>query len=284
MISFPQVFGTSRFVGQAPKESRFFEQPIHLAENPNVEYLTTTMDCERGARLLLNFKTIATEEFQKTHVEIPPLRKNLPKIASLIPSPWDGSDGTEEEAPSHMKRLRTVSVSFDEPPMSPLPASPTHSFDTGSVTSTIGSPRYERSLAEVTPEVRKRVIDLPENLKQVEAILDRPAPSKLVGTAVKGPVKAVLQRKFSWKNFPALEAYLVKHREEYLQFSSELNYTAEQKRYNNQLTQGLLDLAEEEGYLFEDFTFAAIRDRIRCYYKSYVQATKKKKKRKRGSF
>lgn len=53
---------------------------------------------------------------------------------------------------------------------------------------------------------------------------------------------------------------------------------------SNELTQGLLDLAKEEGYLFEDFTFAAIRDRIRCYYKSYVQATKKKKKRKRGGF
>jgi len=94
-------------------------------------------------------------------------------------------------------------------------------------------------------------------------------------------VRAVLRKKFSWKSFPELEAYLIEHRPRYLQYSSQLNYTAEQKRYNNSLTQGLLDLAAENGYLFEGFTFAAVRDRIRCYYKSYVQAVKKKKRKKR---
>jgi hypothetical protein len=90
-------------------------------------------------------------------------------------------------------------------------------------------------------------------------------------------VRDVLRKKFSWKSFPELERYLIDHRSQYLQYSNQLNYTAEQKRYNNRLTQGLLDLAAVEGYLFEDFTFAAVRDRIRCYYKSYVQANKKKK-------
>ena len=80
-------------------------------------------------------------------------------------------------------------------------------------------------------------------------------------------------------NYPELEKYLVDHRAEYLQYSSCFNYTSEQKRYNNDLTQGLLDLAADEGYVFEEFTFAAVRDRIRCYYKSCVQASKKKRKR-----
>ena len=103
--------------------------------------------------------------------------------------------------------------------------------------------------------------------------------SKLVGTTVNDstPVRDILCRKFSWKSFPELEQYLIKHRAEYFECSNQLNYTAEQKRYNNCLTQGLLDLAAEEGYVFQGFTFAAIRDRIRCYYKSYVQAAKKKK-------
>jgi hypothetical protein len=90
-------------------------------------------------------------------------------------------------------------------------------------------------------------------------------------------IRNILKKKFSWKSFPELEKYLIDHRVQYLQYSNQLNYTAEQKRYNNWLTQGLLDLAAEEGYIFEDFTFAAVRDRIRCYYKSYVQAAKKKK-------
>ena len=110
----------------------------------------------------------------------------------------------------------------------------------------------------------------------------KPPSSKLVGLTCEGPVKDVLKRKFSWKNYPALEAYLVDHRGQYLEYSSNLNYTSEQKQYNNRLTQGLLDLAASEGFVFEDFTFAAIRDRIRCYYKSFVQAIKKKKRKKRG--
>lgn len=250
--------------------------------------LTSSMDCERGARLLLDFKSIAADELQHTKIDVPRIPKTVPRISALIPLQWEDSSGSEDKEEDYltpMKRLRTVSVSFDEPPSSPLRTSPTYSYDDSeSTTSSPGSLTFHRGVVEVTPDTRRTVIELPDTLKQVETLIGRPSPSKLVGTEVKGPVKAVLQRKFSWKNYPALEAYLVKHREEYLQYSSALNYTAEQKRYNNTLTQGLLDLAEEEGYLFEDFTFAAIRDRIRCYYKSYVQATKKKKKRKRGSF
>jgi hypothetical protein len=106
-------------------------------------------------------------------------------------------------------------------------------------------------------------------------------PHSLVGKTVQGEVKGILRRKFSWRSFPELERYLIDHRQQYLQYSSQLNYTTEQKRYNNHLTQGLLDLAKREGYLFEDFSFAAVRDRIRCYYKSYVQAVKKKEKKTR---
>lgn len=102
-----------------------------------------------------------------------------------------------------------------------------------------------------------------------------------VGTDMKSPLRGVLRKKYAWREFPELEGYLIEHRDQYLSFSSQLNYTAEQKRYNNQLTQGLLDLASEQGYLFEGFTFAMIRDRIRCYYKSYVQAVKKKKRKKK---
>lgn len=105
-------------------------------------------------------------------------------------------------------------------------------------------------------------------------------PNKFVGESLPLGVTArdVLRKKFSWKSFPELEAYLVDHRPKYLECSNALNYTKAQKHYNNQLTQGLLDLAADEGYLFEGFTFAAVRDRIRCFYKSFVQATKKKKR------
>jgi len=40
----------------------------------------------------------------------------------------------------------------------------------------------------------------------------------------------------------------------------------------------LLELATEHGYLFDEgeFNFVTVRDRIRCYYKSYVQSAKKR--------
>lgn len=89
--------------------------------------------------------------------------------------------------------------------------------------------------------------------------------------------KTVLRKKFSWKHYPELERFLIANRDEYLKHSS-MNYTAEQKQYNNWLTERLLEVAAESHYAFdpEDFNFVAIRDRIRCYYKSYVQTARKR--------
>jgi hypothetical protein len=75
-----------------------------------------------------------------------------------------------------------------------------------------------------------------------------------------------------------LEEYLLANQEEYFDYSSR-NYTAEQRKYNNGLTRGLLDVAAAEGYTFEEFTFSMVRDRIRCYYKSHSQSAKKKRRR-----
>lgn len=74
-----------------------------------------------------------------------------------------------------------------------------------------------------------------------------------------------------------LERFLIENREEYLEHSSR-NYTVAQKQYNNMLTERLLDVAEKAGYAFDqdEFNFVSIRDRIRCYYKSYVQTVRKR--------
>lgn len=89
--------------------------------------------------------------------------------------------------------------------------------------------------------------------------------------------KTILRKKFSWKHYPELERFLIANRDEYLRHSS-MNYTAEQKQYNNWLTEQLLAVAAEHHYVFdqEEFNFVAIRDRIRCYYKSYVQTARKR--------
>ena len=89
--------------------------------------------------------------------------------------------------------------------------------------------------------------------------------------------KTILRKKFTWKNYPELESFLIVNREEYLRHSA-LNYTMQQKQYNNRLTERLLELASDTGYVFDqdDFSFSTVRDRIRCYFKSYVQSRKKR--------
>jgi hypothetical protein len=92
-----------------------------------------------------------------------------------------------------------------------------------------------------------------------------------------GVKKTILRRKCAWKNYPELEKFLIENREEYLMHSAK-NYTIEQKQYNNRLTEKLLEVAAKHNYIFDpnDFNFVAVRDRIRCYYKSYVQSNKKR--------
>jgi hypothetical protein len=79
------------------------------------------------------------------------------------------------------------------------------------------------------------------------------------------------------RNSLQLERFLIANRDEYLKHS-QMNYTAEQKQYNNWLTEHLLEVAAQHSYMFDpdDFNFVSIRDRIRCYYKSYVQTARKR--------
>lgn len=75
-----------------------------------------------------------------------------------------------------------------------------------------------------------------------------------------------------------LEEYLIDRREEYL-LHSRLNYSIQQKKFNNKLTRELLQLATHHGYVFDGFSFVMLRDKIRCYYKSYLQTLRKKQQR-----
>lgn len=123
------------------------------------------------------------------------------------------------------------------------------------------TPRHRHRTAKFAPSPRPVVVT-PKKRKS------RPNP---------GGGRQVLHKKFSWKNYPELEEFLIANRDEYLRHST-LNYTVQQKQYNNRLTERLLELAADCGYAFDEheFSFVAVRDRIRCYYKSYVQSLKKR--------
>jgi hypothetical protein len=236
----------------------------------------------RGAALLLlEVRMIAIDEVREGSPSPPSSPLTTRHTCNLISESSENSfssDGrsnpiTEDVTTPRKLRCRAVSVcSQDTPSLIQdtfvVPVEPEPSFIVGSEHEE-DSVRSDRIPSESTLKTPTSASPFPFN------------PSKkFVGGEVEGTIKAKLRKKFSWKSYPELEAYLVDNRNQYMQYSSQLNYTAEQKRYNNTLTQGLLELAAREGYCFEGFTFAAIRDRIRCYYKSYVQASKKRKRRK----
>lgn len=280
------------------------------AENTSTQ---PTLESCNAAFLLLNLKALANRELCKSTTPkisgifmqscLIPSPEQAPR--SLVPSDEDESSDSGEasicEGSGPKNRLRTVSVASQDgsPYLSPLRRSPSPNSMTPnsqfSSTPIALNPQESLSSSQST-DLTSVSSDAPRdddsqdfsssfnNGKCVGELFSKPPSTKLVGTTANAPIKEVLKRKFSWKNYPELEAYLVENRDQYLQYSSQLNYTSEQKHYNNRLTQGLLDLASSEGYVFEDFTFAAIRDRIRCYYKSFVQAIKKKKRKKRAFY
>jgi hypothetical protein len=251
---------------------------------------------KNAAALLWQVRKIAINE---VHEESPP----KPSMFKLVPSPIlrdcvlsnsDSSDDSDSESDTESdttgkscdtpitgrpkaKRRRLVSICSQdmERPISPMLSMNSFKVPESPVCSTGPSPR-KISDAKILARVM-----IPGTLSHQAKEGNHFLPHSLVGKTVQGEVKGILRRKFSWRSFPELERYLIDHRQQYLQYSSQLNYTTDQKRYNNHLTQGLLDVAKREGYLFEDFSFAAVRDRIRCYYKSYVQAVKKKQKQTR---
>lgn len=139
--------------------------------------------------------------------------------------------------------------------------------------------RYLQGVPNESPPPPKKKVKLttrasilrPTNKVPKQKIKTASPPTKVA------PKGKVLRKKFSWKNYPELEDFLIANREEYLRHSA-MNYTMQQKEYNNRLTERLLDLASECGYIFDEeaFSFVSVRDRIRCYFKSYVQSRKKR--------
>lgn len=126
------------------------------------------------------------------------------------------------------------------------------------------------------PVIMQRAHDINAQVQaqaQVSLVLPKPRPV----ISQSKPCRTILRKKFSWKHYPPLESFLIANREEYLRHST-LNYTLQQKKYNNMLTEQMIQLASQHGLVFDrhEFSFVTVRDRIRCYYKSYVQSLKKR--------
>lgn len=212
---------------------------------------------KEAAELLLLVKKIAVEELKScradTDISISRVEKQTEKrsVHSLPPAKFSFRDSSQADD---------------------YPIQPRMAFTTNPMTPQVVTPPLTPASPKVQPEpIACEEVQILKPVLQTRkvSLLGRPSKSldrwKVVNINRDGktPIRAIIQPKFSWKTYPELENYLIEHRAKYLQFSSEKNYTRDQKRYNNRLTQGLIALATESGYVFEGFSFPAIRDRIR---------------------
>mmetsp|Transcript_24484 Transcript_24484/g.52956 ORF Transcript_24484/g.52956 Transcript_24484/m.52956 type:complete len:455 (-) Transcript_24484:234-1598(-) len=179
----------------------------------------------------------------------------------------------ETTSPPHQQQLQQGI--FSTPPPSPLVSKQRHA-----AMHMAPNMDYHRRCSRVPStkghhqRTRPRAVSMAEGAIEQVPVLDMTAPES---GANDKPKTLILRKKFSWKNYPQLEEFLIANREEYLRHST-LNYTMQQKKYNNCLTERMIKLAGEHGYAFDEteFSFVTVRDRIRCYYKSYVQSMKKR--------
>jgi hypothetical protein len=233
-----------------------------------------------AASLLLSMSEIVSDEIKNNSCLLDDLStdENLilqsKRTTLVVPqgiTQWDNSDGQFT-----WNRVRTVSMDA-----SSVNSSPVHQV------LNLSTNRHEKRSNRLLRkskgrDAEKRARHLPK-LPHLRATSDKSLPKgqkkKSVNSNIgrRKSLKKILRKKFSWKNYPELEAFLVANREEYLRHSA-LNYTIQQKQYNNRLTERMLELAADHGYIFDEseFSFVTVRDRIRCYFKSYVQSAKKR--------
>lgn len=254
--------------------------------------LSISSICDREVKSN-GFSAIFDDEFPK-----------FPLLSEAVLEPAENSTVKQPEESLLRKRqepqkpcfqaIRARSVSIDSPGLKPREAdrtiSPVMATDVESMDSSpaLVSPVTHQSVRPI-PRQRKQSLRLSRIARRQPEVMadiadEPPAPtSSKKGRTIQAsppegiPIKLIGRKKFSWKCYPELEDFLIANREEYLRHSA-LNYTVQQKQYNNRLTDQLLELATRHGYLFDtqEFSFVTVRDRIRCYYKSYVQSAKKR--------
>jgi hypothetical protein len=290
----PPPFSLSQFVVETeypapPKTAVVSPRPLDQALPKAEDTQNDTID---AAVLLTSMKKLIEREVHASKPLLPTIPDLERHFTRIPPSDSSLSTSLSTEVPSYSfenSRARTVSMDSqhhpnegpicisptESPLMCPIPLEPCHDFATSSPRRTIK--RLLDSTDGVSDAVEAVSVSKPRT-KKIK--MCKPSPSKTHVKETKKSsktLKTILRKKFSWKNYPELENFLISNREEYLRHSA-LNYTMQQKQYNNHLTERLVDLASECGYVFDSkvFTFVAIRDRIRCYFKSYVQSRKKR--------